>query len=80
MDYCLIFGVIQILIFLGMFMTALYILLPKTISLYSRWKTTGRVTYLSAAGAAAVVAFFFLAADFVMFLKIFINGGLPCIK
>jgi len=66
-------------IYIGMFVTAVTYLVPKAYASYVLWKTTSKPGHLSAAVTYAVVAFFFLSANFVIFIQAFIGRGIPCI-
>lgn len=74
------FSLTNIAIFLVMYILALCLFLPKAVTYYTLWKKAGKSIYLSASAACLVTAIFILAADFVMFIKVFVNGGLSCIK
>lgn len=76
--YYWIIAILRFIFFVGMFAIAMFVLLPKAVTFYSVWKKTGKMTYLSGAVAVLVIAFFFVAADFVMFIQAFM--GSPCGK
>ncbi|HEV7736629.1 MAG TPA: hypothetical protein VGO47_04560 [Chlamydiales bacterium] len=65
------FTMLQSLFFVGMFSIATLVLIPKSASFYSEWKSRGKSKYLSASVACLAVAIFFLAANLVMFVTPF---------
>lgn len=75
MDYR-VFGLIEIVIFLGMFMMATYLLLPKAVIHFRLWKKTGKTIYLSSSFSGGIAILFLLTADFIMFIRIFMQGGM----
>lgn len=55
---------------IGTFLLAVMVLIPKSVKSWSLWKKTGKDAQLSGAVATAVVAFFLLAANFIVFMKV----------
>jgi hypothetical protein len=56
-------------VFVGFFLIAVYIFVPKAVKFGRIWKQTNKSTHLTNAVAASVGAFFFLAADFFIFIR-----------
>ena len=54
---------------IGMFMLATGLFVPKAVTFWRLWKETGKIDFLSRSVAMAVVAFFCLSADFVIFIR-----------
>ena len=54
--------------FIGMYLIAMYLFVPKGIKFWRLWKETGRPLYFSNAISCAVGAFFLLSADFLIFM------------
>lgn len=61
-------------LFMVMWLLAVFLFIPQAIQCYSKWKKSARPIDLSVSIALVVGAFFLFAANFVMFIKIFING------
>ncbi len=75
-----VFSLLKLTIFLGMFILALCLFLPKAVTYFTLWKKGGKPIYLSASAACLVTTIFLLAANFIMFIKVFIHGAILCIK
>ena len=60
---------IESLIFIGMFLAAVYLFIPKGVKFWRLWKESGKTMFLSNAIASGVGAFFLLAALFLMFIQ-----------
>lgn len=56
------------LLFIGMYLIAIYLLVPKGIKFWRLWKETGKTIHLSNAIGSAAGIFFLLAADFIIFI------------
>jgi hypothetical protein len=56
-----------------MFFASTWILIPKAVTYYSKWKSTGKSNFLSASSICFILAGLFLAADFAMFVSAFIR-------
>jgi hypothetical protein len=56
-------------VFIGIFLIAVYILIPKTAKFWRLWKETEKTIHLSNAIASGVVAFSLLFANFILFLR-----------
>lgn len=69
------FLLIQSLFFATMFFVSTWILIPKAAVYYSKWKSTGKSNFLSAASSCFALAGLFLAADLAMFISAFIKKG-----
>jgi hypothetical protein len=62
------------ILFIGTFLIAVLLLIPKSVKCWRLWKETDKTVHLSGAIAAGVVAFFLLAADFVTFMMAVVGG------
>jgi O-antigen ligase len=62
-------SILESAVFIGFFLIAVYIFVPKAIKLGRLWKETNKTTHLTNAVAASVGAFFFLTADFLIFIR-----------
>jgi hypothetical protein len=62
------FSATKSLLFIGTFLIAVLILIPKSVNCWNLWKETRKTVHLSGAVSTAVIAFFFLAADFLFFM------------
>jgi hypothetical protein len=71
--YPFMFHIFQIVFFIGIFLAATRFLIPKSASFYAQWKRSGESKHISSAASCLSVAIFFLAANLVMFLKVFIS-------
>jgi hypothetical protein len=65
--------IFQGLAFALMLFISTWVLIPKAVSYYSQWKSTGKANFLSAASLCFAVAGLCLAADLVMFVSAFIK-------
>jgi hypothetical protein len=69
------FSMMRSLLFIGTFLIAVLLLIPKSVKCWRIWKETGKPVHLSGAVSTAVIAVFLLAADFLTFM-IAVAGGL----
>ena len=63
--------IIQGFFFAVMLFVPTWILIPKAVAYYLKWKNTGRSNFLSVASICFAVAGLCLAADLVMFVSAF---------
>lgn len=63
------FSALRSAVLIGTFLIAVMFFVPQSVKKWGLWKKTGKDVHLSTAVAAGVVAFFFLAADFVIFMR-----------
>lgn len=68
MNYWLLNSV-ESVIFIGTFLIAIYLLVPKTVECWRLWKKSGKFIYLSNSVGAGVAATFLLIADLLIFLR-----------
>jgi len=61
-------------LFIGTFLIAVILLIPKSMKCWRLWKETGKTVHLSGAVSTAVMAFFLLAADFATFMFAVVRG------
>ncbi|HSX10577.1 MAG TPA: hypothetical protein VLF94_02535 [Chlamydiales bacterium] len=69
-----IFSAMRSLVFIGTFLIAVLLLVPQAVKFWRLWKETGKPIHLSSAVGAGVIAFFFLAADFLGFMMAAAGG------
>jgi hypothetical protein len=62
-------GAIRSLVSIGIFLLAVSFCVPRSVKSWKLWKENDKYVHLSNAVAAGIVAFFLLAANFVMFMK-----------
>jgi hypothetical protein len=67
---CETISALQSLLQIGSFLLAVMLLVPKSVKSWKLWKKTEKEAHLSGSVALAVVAFFLLAANFAIFMKI----------
>ncbi len=60
---------IESILFIGLFLVAIYLFIPKTVKFWRLWKESGKAIFLSNCVACGVGAFFLLAALFLMFIQ-----------
>ncbi len=68
MDYWIL-STIESVIFIGLFLAAIYLFVPKAIKFWRLWKESGKTIYLSNAIASGFGALLALSADFIKFIK-----------
>jgi len=68
------FSAMRSLVFISMFLIAVILLIPQSVKNWRLWKEKGKTVHLSGAVASGVIAFFLLAADFLIFM-IAVAGG-----
>jgi hypothetical protein len=57
------------LMVMGVFVLSIGLFIPKAVTFWRLWKETGKMDFLSRSIAMAVVAFFCLSADFLIFIR-----------
>jgi hypothetical protein len=57
--------------FIGVFIIAIYVMVPLTLKNWQTWKKTGKSSSLSNSIAAGTAAFFLLIADLLIFTRSF---------
>lgn len=68
MDYWVISS-IESVVFIGLFLIAIYLLIPKAVKHWQSWKKSGKSICLSNSIGCGVVAFFLLLADLLKFIQ-----------
>jgi hypothetical protein len=68
MDYWM-SSALESLLFIGMFLLATAVLIPKAVQLWRLWMTTGKPIYLSHAVATGIGGLFFLLGVLLMLLQ-----------
>jgi hypothetical protein len=68
------FSAIRSLLFIGTFLIAVLLLIPHTVKFWRLWKQTGKPIHLSSSVGAGIIAFFFIAADFLGFIMAVARG------
>ena len=56
-------------LFIGMFVVAVSLCIPKGTSNWKKWKESGKSTDLSSSAASFCAALFFITADLLIFIK-----------
>lgn len=73
MDPLLLSG-IESLLFIGMFLVAVYFFIPKAIKFWRLWEESKKAIFLSNCVTCGAGAFFLLSAAFLMFIQA-VGGG-----
>lgn len=63
------------LLFVGMFVIASHLCIPKAIRSWELWKKTKKTVYFSNTVASIAAAFFFYSADFIILVMRLIGGA-----
>lgn len=75
MDYYII-SILKSLTFIGMFVIATYLCIPKAIISWELWKKTKKSVHLSNTVASIAAAFFFYSIDLAIIIKRIINENI----
>jgi len=68
MDYRILSS-LESVMFIGMFLVAIYLLIPNAVKFWRAWKTSGKLIQLSNSIASGIAAGFLLVADFLIFIR-----------
>lgn len=69
-----VFSLVRSCLFIGIYLIAITLLIPQAVKFWRLWKKTEKPVHLSSAVGAGVLAFFFLAADFLGFMIVVARG------
>ena len=65
--------IVDVTLFIGLFLVAVYLLVPKPVEYYELWKKTGKSIHLSNFVASLFVLFLVFTANFLVFIRIVIK-------
>ena len=61
---------ITLIVFVGIFLLATYLCIPKAVVWWRLWKKTGKTIHFSNAMTAGIAALFLILTDLVVFLRV----------